>query len=485
MQSRYVKSFVFTIFTLVIAESFQNHVYSKVMREYYHRAKSIGEEIPKILGLSASIVVKSVKEEEEFKVEKAKLEAILDAEVETCDEIDLETFVSFAETHLVRYPKSSDSTQDQEVVMFIRRVVREAKIKLQEIKNNGIKDVVSSIDNKNNQATALESLRKDLKYFSNYIIGSAEGLLNLGLYSLMAMKDSLMEELDSKSSRSDCTFYNISIREEMETVTKNCLLKIYDIVINIFHYFGGSEKEKIVRYSCNKVIKLLEVIEMRGFGRMSSKEMRCIIFVERKLTARALVYLIWKMKISSVLDVGFIHSSNAGRNVKDPRDREEICQEARKMSGTLARFRTGEVNVLVSTSVVEEGIDVPSCNLVVKFDFPQTFRSYVQSRGRARQKGSKYFLMIEDGDAEKVKTYEEWVRVYDMSIKECHEGSREPPAEVADSETEYYETSVARVSGSQALQLLHHYLQKITVDRFTRLTIAWTVKVCSICEISG
>ena len=151
---------------------------------------------------------------------------------------------------------------------------------------------------------------------------------------------------------------------------------------------------------------------------MSSKEMRCIIFVERKLTARALVYLIWKMKISSVLDVGFIHSSNAGRNVKDPRDREEICHEARKMSGTLARFRTGEVNVLVSTSVVEEGIDVPSCNLVVKFDFPQTFRSYVQSRGRARQKGSKYFLMIEDGDAEKVKTYEEWVRVYDMSIKD-------------------------------------------------------------------
>ena len=108
------------------------------MREYYHKAKSLGEEIPKILGLSASIVVKSVKEEEEFKVEKTKLEAILDAEVETCDEIDLETFVSFAETHLVRYPKSSDSTQDQEVLMFIRRVVREAKIKLQEIKNNGI-----------------------------------------------------------------------------------------------------------------------------------------------------------------------------------------------------------------------------------------------------------------------------------------------------------------------------------------------------------
>ena len=40
------------------------------------------------------------------------------------------------------------------------------------------------------------------------------------------------------------------------------------------------------------------------------------------------------------------------------------------MKETLRKFRKGAVNVIVSTSVVEEGIDVPSCNLVVKFDFP-------------------------------------------------------------------------------------------------------------------
>ena len=40
----------------------------------------------------------------------------------------------------------------------------------------------------------------------------------------------------------------------------------------------------------------------------------------------------------------------------------------------LGRFRSGQTNVVVATAVIEEGVDVRSCNLVVKFDFPQTFR---------------------------------------------------------------------------------------------------------------
>ena len=38
------------------------------------------------------------------------------------------------------------------------------------------------------------------------------------------------------------------------------------------------------------------------------------------------------------------------------------------------RFRSGETNTVASTNVIEEGLDVRSCNLVIKFDFPATFR---------------------------------------------------------------------------------------------------------------
>ena len=84
--------------------------------------------------------------------------------------------------------------------------------------------------------------------------------------------------------------------------------------------------------------------------------------------------------------------------------------------------------------------------------------------------------MLEEGDSEKAAMYEEWIRVYDMSLRECHNNNKEEEA-VTEDEEEWYRTSVARISGSQALSLLHQYLQKITVDRFTRLTPAWTLKV--------
>ncbi|THU52369.1 hypothetical protein C4D60_Mb10t03280 [Musa balbisiana] len=54
-----------------------------------------------------------------------------------------------------------------------------------------------------------------------------------------------------------------------------------------------------------------------------------------------------------------------------------------------------EANLLFTTDVAEEGIDVPDCSCVIHFDLPKTARSYIQSHGRARQAGSHYVIMLE------------------------------------------------------------------------------------------
>lgn len=54
-----------------------------------------------------------------------------------------------------------------------------------------------------------------------------------------------------------------------------------------------------------------------------------------------------------------------------------------------------QVSFLFTTDVAEEGIHVPNCSCVVRFDLPKTVRSYVQSRGRARQSDSRFVLMIQ------------------------------------------------------------------------------------------
>jgi endoribonuclease Dicer len=58
-------------------------------------------------------------------------------------------------------------------------------------------------------------------------------------------------------------------------------------------------------------------------------------------------------------------------------------------------FRTNKANILVATSVAEEGMDIPACNVVIRFDPIQTPVSMIQSRGRARQENSTFIVMEE------------------------------------------------------------------------------------------
>lgn len=48
----------------------------------------------------------------------------------------------------------------------------------------------------------------------------------------------------------------------------------------------------------------------------------------------------------------------------------------------------------MATDVVDEGVDIPHCTLIVRFDLPIDFRSYIQSKGRARHSSSQYTMLV-------------------------------------------------------------------------------------------
>lgn len=59
------------------------------------------------------------------------------------------------------------------------------------------------------------------------------------------------------------------------------------------------------------------------------------------------------------------------------------------------------MNIIVSTDVLEEGIDISQCNMVVRFDLVKSYRSYIQSKGRARHKTSLFYLMVTKAEKNK------------------------------------------------------------------------------------
>ena len=80
------------------------------------------------------------------------------------------------------------------------------------------------------------------------------------------------------------------------------------------------------------------------------------------------------------------------------------------------------ISGLVSTDVLEEGMDITTCNLVIRFDEITTFRSYVQSKGRARAKPSKYIVLVEDGkEGLWEKNLANYKKMEAKQIDECHD----------------------------------------------------------------
>ena len=173
-----------------------------------------------------------------------------------------------------------------------------------------------------------------------------------------------------------------------------------------------------------------EPLERTRARKKSVTHLLGIIFVERRTTAALLTKLL-KQKSRNDPDLKhikceYIVGHNMGKGMTYVR--REAHMSVKKQNEILEKFRKEKLNLLVATSVVEEGVDVPKCNLVVRFDFPQNLRSYIQSKGRARAKESTYLILIEKEKETEVRSQLRDYQELEEELKRlCH--NRDVPGE--------------------------------------------------------
>ncbi|KAM7387360.1 hypothetical protein PAMA_009807 [Pampus argenteus] len=71
-----------------------------------------------------------------------------------------------------------------------------------------------------------------------------------------------------------------------------------------------------------------------------------------------------------------------------------------EQADTIRNFRLGTLNLLISTSVAEEGLDIPECNLVVRYGLLTNEIAQQQASGRARAQNSQYSVVAQRGGRE-------------------------------------------------------------------------------------
>uniref|UniRef100_A0A6J0V589 ribonuclease III n=2 Tax=Pogona vitticeps TaxID=103695 RepID=A0A6J0V589_9SAUR len=205
-----------------------------------------------------------------------------------------------------------------------------------------------------------------------------------------------------------------------------------------------------------------------------------IIFVERRYTAVVLNRLIKEAGKQdpelTYISSNFITGHGIGKN--QPRSKQ-MEVEFRKQEEVLRKFRAHETNLLIATSIVEEGVDIPKCNLVVRFDLPTEYRSYVQSKGRARAPISNYIMLA---DSDKIKHFEEDLKTYKAIEKilrnkcsksvDASETENEPIIDDDDIFPPYVlrpEESGPRVTINTAIGHINRYCARLPSDPFTHL----------------
>ncbi len=190
--------------------------------------------------------------------------------------------------------------------------------------------------------------------------------------------------------------------EMLETQGLKVLKLFFD---NKFEKFKINEKKSIKRFLTNpkiqqviKIIdnllnnnfvdpKIMKLIELVKKELNTNKDARILIFTNYKATTELLVSEIKILKEARVHK--FVGQSNTlyGKGLSQ-------SEQKRIMDA----FRSGEYNILVSTSVGEEGIDVAECDLVIFYDITPSSTRLIQRSGRTgRARRGKVIFLIAKG----------------------------------------------------------------------------------------
>ncbi|CCU83126.1 Dicer 2 [Blumeria hordei DH14] len=429
---------------------------AKIMNHFYHPRKAAGKCVPCILGLSASPVMGS-KISSLIQIEKT-LDALSRTPTKTRTALQLS----------VNRPVLSQVHYDSSIIES--DLLSESNLSIEPLQS--IQTLLSDYDitedpwyihlSKKNDPRSRRELAKlqlNQKTWCHQELGrilnsACSVYMELGIWALNYYISEAVKNVRRLGRMNESLFF--SGNDTLQISEKNHLSKIMEQIETC-----ESLPCDIVSIS-DKVSKVIDILH-----RLPS-DSSGIVFVQERVVALTLTKLLTIHPLTrNRLRVGsFVGTSNyETRSVKPSEFIDKSLQ-----ANALSDFKTGKINILIATSVLEEGIDVPICNLVLCFQKPANLKSFVQRRGRARHMESKMVLLIDSLSKTQITQFEE----LEMQMKEIYsDESRSLQEQSALEEEDSLTTRFFRVEKSgavldldNAVSHLYHFCNTIPTDRF-------------------
>ncbi|CAF1940874.1 unnamed protein product [Brassica napus] len=368
-----------------------NHAYACILKEFYHKElKSATSSVPRIFGMTASPVKTKGENLDSYWKKIHELESLMNSKVYTCEsESVLARFVPFSTPSFKLYQHMEiPSSTRAGIVAELEKLAKEVYIFIEIGLYLHINDdnvliafqhllALATLDLK---SSTVNTIKKRLSKICSSITYCLD---ELGiLMALKAAQSFSVSQNDFVLWGQQEKFRETSIKKFCSNASQAILAYIPD---GPYWSVANIERNLEAGLITSKILCLVESL----LGYRSLEKIRCIIFVERVIAAMVLesflneilpTYNSWKTK--------YVAGNNSGLQ----------SQTRKKQNKTVEDFRKGLVNIIVSTSILEEGLDVQSCNLVVGFDPASNICSFIQSQGRARMPNSDYLMMVESGD---------------------------------------------------------------------------------------
>ncbi|KAL7196180.1 hypothetical protein ACSBR1_036234 [Camellia fascicularis] len=420
-----------------------NHPYTKIMKEFYHKSRNK----PKIFGMTASPVIrKGVSSLTDCEEQISELEGILDSQIYTVeDRTELEEIIPSAEEICRFYDPAVSLNMDLKAKL--ESSWKKFDALLLELQGS----ISSQYRDTEDKYTALR------KRLSN---DNAKILYCLDDLGLLCAYEAVKVCIENSSNATEESEYyrksSLQCKYFLEEVLSTMTASLPHGNKNLLGIGSDCSKTVAMGYISPKLYELFQIFQ--SFG--EARQVLCLIFVERIITAKVIERVMKRTDYLSHLTVSYLTGSNSSVDALAPKVQKE----------TLESFRSGKVNLLFATDVVEEGIHVPNCSSVIRFDLPKTVRSYVQSRGRARQNDSHFVMMLERGNIKQRDHIFDIIRseysMTDTAINRDPDASVLKACTIKEIDAYYVDATGASVTADSSVNLIHRYCEKLPRDEY-------------------